>query len=210
MNPQDILKTFLTELKRCGISLIFIAIGVFLATANAPAAPGRIGVEAPEPLEKQCVILKSANASLVMALVELKRANSHVRNSERRFRLLFDAAGKGIFGLDSNGRYSFFNRAVLATLGYAENDVLGHDICKSNIDDLVLPLEALVSSNLMQGLVTQRCLTNFKRKDDHSFPIELDGQADSACYGAEEKGRNQVVFIPNNVERLNQFARWHS
>ncbi|WP_445371198.1 hypothetical protein ACH518_18825 [Methylomonas sp. HW2-6] len=38
MNHSKLLATCLHELKRCAISLLFIIVGLFLATANAPAA----------------------------------------------------------------------------------------------------------------------------------------------------------------------------
>lgn len=47
MNSEEILKTCVRELKRCGISFLLIIIGVFLATQNAPAAT--------LPKHKQCM-----------------------------------------------------------------------------------------------------------------------------------------------------------
>ncbi|AMK78147.1 MULTISPECIES: hypothetical protein [Methylomonas] len=47
MNSEEILKTCVRELKRCGISFLLIIIGVFLATQNAPAAT--------MPKHKQCM-----------------------------------------------------------------------------------------------------------------------------------------------------------
>jgi diguanylate cyclase (GGDEF)-like protein/PAS domain S-box-containing protein len=143
-----------------------------------------------EQLEKQYVILKSANANLDRVLVELKCANSVVRNSERRFRLLLDVAGEGIVGLDGKGHCSFVNRAALAMLGHAENDVMGHDILsmigQPHPDDLALTIEASGASKLIQDPVSHRCFTHFKRKDGGSFPVEYsfypvaeDGLADS-------------------------------
>lgn len=38
MNHSKLLIACLHELKRCAISLMFIIVGLFLATANAPAA----------------------------------------------------------------------------------------------------------------------------------------------------------------------------
>ncbi|QSB00266.1 diguanylate cyclase [Methylomonas sp. EFPC1] len=139
-----------------------------------------------EQLEKQCVILKSANASLDATLVKLKHANTEARDSERRFRLLLDSAGEGIVGLDANGRCSFVNRAALQMLGYAEKDALGHDIVSMMADDLTLALEALGSPELARDIVAQRSIAKFKRKDGRSFPVEysfypvgLDGFVDS-------------------------------
>ncbi|MDT4290743.1 diguanylate cyclase [Methylomonas sp. MO1] len=139
-----------------------------------------------EQLEKQCAILKSANASLDATLVKLKHANTEARNSERRFRLLLDSAGEGIVGLDAIGRCSFVNRAALQMLGYAEEDALGHDIVAMVADDLTLALEALGSPDLARDIVAQRSATSFKRKDGRYFPVEysfypvaLDGFVDS-------------------------------
>ncbi|MBD9357627.1 diguanylate cyclase [Methylomonas albis] len=143
-----------------------------------------------EQLEKQCAILKSANASLDATLVKLKQANTAVRNSERRFRLLLDSAGEGIVGLDANGCCSFVNRAALDMLEYAEKDALGNDIVSmigpSDTDDLALALAAFGAPNLGREIIPQRSTANFKRKDGHSFPVEysfypvaLDGLVDS-------------------------------
>ncbi len=47
MNSNDFLKNCVIELKRCGISLLLIVLGVFLATANAPAAPVTSAAKSP-------------------------------------------------------------------------------------------------------------------------------------------------------------------
>jgi len=139
-----------------------------------------------EQLEKQCAILKSANASLDTTLVKLKHANTEARNSERRFRLLLDSAGEGIVGLDVDGRCSFVNRAALQVLGYAEIDVLGQDIVAMIAGDLILTLEALKLPDMARDIIAQRSTANFKRKDGRLFPVEysfypvaLDGFVDS-------------------------------
>jgi diguanylate cyclase len=144
-----------------------------------------------EQLETQCLILESANANLGTTLDKLKRANAQVRNSEQRFRLLLDTTSEGIIGIDADRRCSFVNRAALIMLGYTEKDLLGQDILSTlgqpNTDKLSLPLKALGLSNLTQGLASERFITNFKRKDGHSFPVEYsfysvepDGLVDSA------------------------------
>jgi diguanylate cyclase len=143
-----------------------------------------------EQLEKQCTILKSANVRLDATLVKLKHANTAVRNSEKRFRLLLDSAGEGIIGLDANGCCSFVNRAALDMLGYAENDALGHDIVsmigQPDTDDLVLALAAFGMPSLGREIIPQRSTASFKRKDGRFFPVEysfypvaLDGLVDS-------------------------------
>ncbi|OAI19885.1 hypothetical protein A1507_05915 [Methylomonas koyamae] len=49
MNPSKLLTACWHELKRCAISLLFIVIGLFLATANAPAAEATALTGSAEP-----------------------------------------------------------------------------------------------------------------------------------------------------------------
>ncbi|BBL59589.1 hypothetical protein [Methylomonas koyamae] len=49
MNPSKLLTAYWHELKRCAISLLFIVIGLFLATANAPAAEATALTGSTEP-----------------------------------------------------------------------------------------------------------------------------------------------------------------
>ncbi|MDD3846685.1 MAG: sensor domain-containing diguanylate cyclase, partial [Syntrophorhabdaceae bacterium] len=49
------------------------------------------------------------------------------RQSEEDKRLLLDAAGEGIFGVDTAGRVTFVNPAALRMLGFAEGEMLGQN-----------------------------------------------------------------------------------
>lgn len=129
-----------------------------------------------EQLEKQCVILKSANANLDKALCELKQAGSALRTSEQHFRLLLESAGEGIFGFDAEGCCTFANRAALSMLGYTQEELLGQDalaMIRPGCSD-VLPAQAEqwgVYSALRDG-APQRNAEIFRCKDGRSFPVE--------------------------------------
>lgn len=51
-----------------------------------------------------------------------------LRRSEARNRLLLEAAGEGILGLDASRRISFVNPAALRSLGYTEEELIGKEL----------------------------------------------------------------------------------
>ncbi len=55
-----------------------------------------------------------------------RQAQKNLRESEERFRLLYDAAPLGYQSLDSEGRFIEVNQAWLDTLGYSREEVIGH------------------------------------------------------------------------------------
>lgn len=148
-------------------------------------------VQRTEQLEKQCTILRTANTHLDKTLIELKQANSELRNSELRFRLLLESVGDGIVGLDAKGHCTFVNRSALAMLGYSKDEVLNQDI-RSMLGQLNVP-ESVNSKdeswlhNLLRDCSIQCDIKFFNRKDGSrflvdctSYPIEWDGLIDSS------------------------------
>jgi PAS domain S-box-containing protein len=61
-------------------------------------------------------------------LDEWRRAERFFAELERQNRLILDAAGEGIYGINAEGRTTFVNRAAQDMLGWTSQDLLGRDI----------------------------------------------------------------------------------
>jgi PAS domain S-box-containing protein len=106
--------------------------------------------------------------------------NWHINETERQStQSILDAAGEGIYGLDTSNKITFANPAALRMLGYAEKDIVG------------LPYSALLAAGHSFDLDTQVAAgaagagevaadkrlggahsTYFSRKDGTTFPVE--------------------------------------
>lgn len=158
-----------------------------------------------QQLEKQCEILRTANANLDQALVELKMSSSELRNSETRFRLLLESAGEGIIGLDSGGSCTFANRSALAMLGCAEAEVLGQDI-QAMLGCMDSPAQIQAGEecrheNLLRDCANLQNVETFHRKDGSRFlvecaayPVEHNGVIDSSVLVFRDVTESQAQF----------------
>ena len=102
--------------------------------------------------------------------------NWHINETERQStQSILDAAGEGIYGLDTSNRITFANPSALRMLGYAEKDLVG------------LPYSALLAGGHNFNLDTEAAgagetvpdahpgappATYFRRKDGTTFPVE--------------------------------------
>lgn len=126
-----------------------------------------------DQLEKQSTILEAANARMDDELCERKRAETALRNSETRFRLLLESVGEGIIGLDTEGRCTFVNQAALAMLGYNQEELLAQDVCATIRFGLTAagPERRGCYQDFRDGAPERRS-DKFMRKDGGSFPVE--------------------------------------
>ncbi|MEN8259217.1 MAG: diguanylate cyclase [Pseudomonadota bacterium] len=144
-----------------------------------------------EQLEKQRELLKFANLNMDKELCERKRAERALRESEARFRLLLESAGEGIYGLDTEGHCTFVNKAVLETLGYAREEILGQDIHAmfhhSRADGTPFPAEECSIYDAFRTGKGCRSTVTLWREDGTFFPAEYSSypmQVDGRITGA--------------------------
>ncbi|MFA5861963.1 MAG: PAS domain-containing protein [Candidatus Thermoplasmatota archaeon] len=55
------------------------------------------------------------------------RAEDEIENIKRRYELILQSAGDGIFGIDSDGRITFVNPAAAKMLGFSSAELIGND-----------------------------------------------------------------------------------
>ncbi|HTV21506.1 MAG TPA: sigma 54-interacting transcriptional regulator [Polyangiaceae bacterium] len=92
-------------------------------------------------------------------------------------RLILDAAGEGIYGLDVEGRSTFVNPAAARLTGHAIDELLGqrmHDVVHhSHADGSCYPNhECPIYAAFKDGVIRNACDDVFWRKDGTSFPVE--------------------------------------
>ncbi len=96
---------------------------------------------------------------------------------QHKHKLILDAAGEGVYGLDSEGRTTFVNRAATEILGWREEDVLGqslHDIHHhSHRDGTPYPQDACpIYAALRDGAVHRVDTEVFWHSNGSAIPVE--------------------------------------
>jgi len=92
-------------------------------------------------------------------------------------RLILDAAGEGIYGLDIEGRSTFVNPAAARLTGHSIDELIGqrmHDVVHhSHEDGSQYPNhECPIYAAFKDGMIRNACDDVFWRKDGTSFPVE--------------------------------------
>ncbi len=84
-------------------------------------------------VEERTSELMAANAQLREEVVERKRMEMALRESEERYRILVENSLTGIF-VHQDGKFVYMNRRASESLGYSENELIGKSVW-----DLVAP-----------------------------------------------------------------------
>jgi two-component system, cell cycle sensor histidine kinase and response regulator CckA len=108
-----------------------------------------------------------ANAQLFM---QLKRTEEALRESERKFRDLYDNAPLGYHEYDKEGRITKVNQTDLEMLGYTAEELIGQPIWKLNVGEEIVSEQVLakLAGTLPPGRNLER---TYKRKDGTAFPV---------------------------------------
>lgn len=108
---------------------------------------------------------------------ELNRALEELRNLRTAHQLILDAAGEGIYGLDSEGRTTFGNAATMEILGWKPEDIIGrkaHDVHHhSHPDGSIYPREECpIYAALKDGEVHRVDNEVFWHTNGSAVPVE--------------------------------------
>jgi PAS domain S-box-containing protein len=130
-----------------------------------------------------------------------RRAESLLEESEKRFRIIMDAAGDGIFIADTDGRILDFNTAACESLGYSCEELLRMHV--RDIDPRAAKLSPEEFRQFHLDAIDQTVLWDgvHVRKDGTTFPVQV------RISGVEFAGKRYTVGIARNVEQQLRFER---
>lgn len=108
---------------------------------------------------------------------ERERTEAELDRLGQRYRLILDAAGEGIFGVDGAGRTTFANPVAVRLSGFSSDELIGNDhhglLHHAKTDGSPYPVaECPVHAVLADGKVRSVRDEVFWRKDGSSFPVE--------------------------------------
>ena len=139
---------------------------------------------------------------MVEDITERKRLEEKMRSVTHQMQALLESVGEGIYGIDTEGRCTFINRAGAKLLGYFPNQMLGRPIHSlihhHRADGCPYPAEECPILGTFQSNQPHRGNYEvFWRSDGTSFPVEY------ACYPIIENGitTGTVVTFADITER---------
>ena len=111
-----------------------------------------------------------ANAQLFM---QLKLTEEALRESEKKFRDLYDNAPLGYHEYDKEGRITNVNRTDIDMLGYTAEEMIGQPIWKLNAGEEIVREQVLakLAGTLPPGRNLER---TYRRKDGTTFPVLIE------------------------------------
>ncbi|MCX6175574.1 MAG: PAS domain S-box protein [Ignavibacteriales bacterium] len=151
-------------------------------------------------------------------ITERKLAEKELRESESRFRLLYERAPVAYQSLDSEGRILEINDAWLKQLGYRYEEVIGHSISEFLVPDHIKLLQERFPKFLATGEV-HNAEFDFVRKDGKIITVSVEGRIGHDKHGefkqthcilhniterkrAEEELKKKNTFIQTVLDNL--------
>lgn len=153
-------------------------------------------------------------AAIIGSTLARQRTELELQDSVNRTRLILQAVGEGVCGVDGEGIVTFANKAALEIIGKSEGSLVGR------------PAAELIASGQAFSVTAEtagvKCQTTLQRHDGSSFPADVvclptisDGKvtglvatfADiSERKEAEEKLRQSLDYLARTNTELERFA----
>jgi PAS domain S-box-containing protein len=144
-------------------------------------------------LEKEIADLKLIAEMHQKSETESRKAEQALRQSEERFRRLFEEAPVAIQGYTPDGIVTYWNKANEQTYGYSAKEAIG-----KNLLDLIIPAEIramaaeIVKKGAETGEMPQPMEFTLKRKDGSRVPVL------SAHVAIKHKGKEIELYCLDN------------
>ncbi len=120
--------------------------------------------------------LRNANDELSREIDERLQAEAKLSVSEERYRSLVESSSDWIWEINRDGTYTYSSPSVLAVLGYAPEEVLGHKIFDFMPEDEAERTKTLFDSNKSLGKPFARVVSRFLHKDGTERILETNGE----------------------------------
>ncbi len=146
--------------------------------------------------------------SMIHDVSKYEQTTAALKKLTRRNRLLLDATGEGIYGLDTAHNITFINRTAIQMTGWTEKDLLGQNhhnlVHHSHADGTPYPAEACPVHRTIQTGETHYVNNEvFWCKDGSSFPVaytsapitDIDGTIVGAVTTFRDISREQATEL---------------
>lgn len=181
------------------------SIGIVLARVRNEEALQKAREELEAKVAERTEDLRKSNELLNMELIDRKRAERALRESEKRYRAVFDIASVGIDLVDRNGRFLDANDTLSKYLGYTLEELR-----QLTILDVTHP-EDVEKTREMHDAIVQGLAENYRLEKRH---MRKDGTAIwsdtavSAIRGADGEYRATVGVIQDiSTQKKSEEAR---
>ena len=119
---------------------------------------------------------RKAAIGIVQDVTERARAAQALRESEEKFRLLWETATDAVILMDEDMRIQYANPSVLQVFGYAPEELEGKDITLLQPERLREPHRRAMKRYLATGIKTLNWRASeiaALHRDGHEFPVEI-------------------------------------
>ncbi len=172
-----------------------------------------------EDLEIQRKELNTANKYLTQVIKERKKAENAVKESEKRYRTLFEASPDGILIIDvKTNEFKYANPSFCYMLGYSEKELKGMDIIellpKDQMDYGFSESRSSVDSNIIKNIPFAKKDGTIIYTDANEITLSMEGRTYNVGFFrdvtekklAEEKLEQTMRRLSQSNSELEQFA----